>query len=251
VIYSSLGRYENALVTGRKAVGLNPEQAHLSAGLAATYMNLNRFAEAGSLLAQELVKKPDSSELHALRYALAFLQNEPEEMKKQVAWSSGTSREDSFLLDEARTAAYFGGFLKARELARRAITLSERRGDKNMLARNETASAYLQALAGNSEEATGLALSALSHTNGDSVLVGAALALALAGDAAKGPRLAEDIAKRAPDNTLMQSRDLPTLRAQLWLNRKNPQKAIEALEVATTYDLSDDMFTVYLRGKAY
>ena len=56
----------------------------------------------------------------------------------------------------------------------------------------------------------------------------------------------------------MQFNYLPTLRAQLALNRHDPSKAIEALKVAAAYELgtpgnsefSLDLYPVYVRGKA-
>jgi predicted Zn-dependent protease len=71
--------------------------------------------------------------------------------------------------------------------------------------------------------------------------------------------LADDMAKRFPENTVVQFNYLPTLRGQLALSRKNAREAIEALKKAAPYELGlpgDGSFTpalypVYVRGGAY
>jgi predicted Zn-dependent protease len=75
-------------------------------------------------------------------------------------------------------------------------------------------------------------------------------ALAAAGDSAKAQSLADDLAKRYPNDTLVQSIYLPTIRAQLSLDHKNTSKAIEALQVAAPYELAS-LYTVYVRGEVY
>jgi tetratricopeptide (TPR) repeat protein len=99
------------------------------------------------------------------------------------------------------------------------------------------------------------------------VQYGAALALALAGDAFRAQTLADDLAKRFPEDTVVQFNYLPTTRAQLALNRSDPakpfgagsSKAIEALQGATAYELGNPgtagftpaLYPVYVRGEAY
>lgn len=68
------------------------------------------------------------------------------------------------------------------------------------------------------------------------------------------------MAKRFPEDTLVQFNYLPTLRAKLALSRGNASEAIESLRPATPYELgqttySNDhwtaMYPVYVRGQAY
>ena len=81
----------------------------------------------------------------------------------------------------------------------------------------------------------------------------AALALAFAGDAVRARTLADDLANRFPDHTIVQSYDVPTIRAQLALSHDDPSRAIEILQAAVPYELSDAgaLYPVYVRGKAY
>jgi tetratricopeptide (TPR) repeat protein len=89
----------------------------------------------------------------------------------------------------------------------------------------------------------------------------AAFALALSGDGSGSQRLAEDLAKRFPEDTPVQFEYLPTLRALFALSRKAPLDAIEQLQRALPYDLAlpgtgffarfGGLYTAYIRGEAY
>jgi eukaryotic-like serine/threonine-protein kinase len=89
--------------------------------------------------------------------------------------------------------------------------------------------------------------------------VEAALAFAIAGDAARGESLAQDLNKRFPLDTQMQSLWLPAIRAQLALNQKNPTDAFNDLQAASSIEFGQITFVTnlsclyptYIRGKAY
>src|SRR5262249_46348566 len=76
---------------------------------------------------------------------------------------------------------------------------------------------------------------------------------------ARAQSLADDLAKRFPEDTLVQFNYLPTLRARLALGRNDTSKAIEALQAAAPYELGDptesftflSLYPVYVRGEAY
>jgi eukaryotic-like serine/threonine-protein kinase len=86
----------------------------------------------------------------------------------------------------------------------------------------------------------------------------AALALARAGDTAGAEKLAAELDKTFPLDTLVQRYWLPTIRAGRALERKDPNRAIELLKVASTIelssvtpDLSIFLCPVHLRGEDY
>ena len=92
------------------------------------------------------------------------------------------------------------------------------------------------------------------------VEVEAALAFAMAGDAAHAESMAQDLNKRFPLDTQMQSLWLPAIRAQLALDRKNPADALNALQAAAPpIELGQISFVAnlsclyptYIRGEAY
>jgi tetratricopeptide (TPR) repeat protein len=84
----------------------------------------------------------------------------------------------------------------------------------------------------------------------------AALALAQAGDVQRAQSILEKLSERFPTDTLMNARELPTLRAAIALARGNHAEAISALESARAYEgggglsgLETESF--YFRGLAY
>jgi tetratricopeptide (TPR) repeat protein len=91
------------------------------------------------------------------------------------------------------------------------------------------------------------------------VEVETALAFAMAGDTARAESLAQDLGKRFPLDTQMQSLWLPAIRAQLALDRKNPASALNALQAVSPVELGQIAFVnnmsclyhVYVRGEAY
>jgi tetratricopeptide (TPR) repeat protein len=91
------------------------------------------------------------------------------------------------------------------------------------------------------------------------VEVESALAFAMTGDAAKAESLAQDLNKRFPLDTQMQSLWLPAIKAQLALNRKNPNEAINGLQAVSPVELGQIgfvanlscLYPTYIRGEAY
>ena len=69
----------------------------------------------------------------------------------------------------------------------------------------------------------------------------------------------DDLARRFPEDTVVQFNYLPTVNAILQINSGNPAKAIEILEAARPYELGSpsnismslSMYPVYVRGLAY
>ena len=68
----------------------------------------------------------------------------------------------------------------------------------------------------------------------------AALAFAMAGDTARAESLAQDLGKRFPLDTQMQSLWLPAIQAQLALDRQNPVLALKILQVASPIELAQN-----------
>jgi hypothetical protein len=113
---------------------------------------------------------------------------------------------------------------------------------------------------GNSTEARQAASDALKQSpTSQAVEVEAALALATAGDRARAKTLTQDLAKRFPLDTVVQSLWLPTIRAQLAITGKNPTAAIHHLQDASSIELGwiifatnvSCLYPIYVRGEAY
>jgi hypothetical protein len=98
-------------------------------------------------------------------------------------------------------------------------------------------------------------LSAIKGKHGEGF---SAIAFALAGDVADANRAIDDLTKRFPQNTAVQTRYLPMARSALALNSGNAQAALDALSIAAPYELghtNEDftfaLYPIYFRGQAY
>jgi hypothetical protein len=121
-------------------------------------------------------------------------------------------------------------------------------------------SALREAAFGNAREAKQAAREGLNlASESQGVAVEAALAYAMAGDTARAESLAQELNKRFPLDTQMQSNWLPAIRAQVALDRKNPTAANESLQPTGPIELGQIVFVVnisclyptYIRGESY
>jgi tetratricopeptide (TPR) repeat protein/predicted Ser/Thr protein kinase len=259
VIYDYLGQYDKALAQSRESYRLVPDGLSYS-NLVNAYLFLNRLEEARTTAEEAQAKNLDSPYLRINLYALAFLQNDAAGMAQQVAWAAGKSGvEDALLEGEADTAAYSGRLAKARGFSRQAVASAERAEEKETAAGYEADAAVREALFGNEAEARQRVAAVLALSTGRDVKYGAALALALAGDAHRAQVLADDLGKRFPEDTIVQFNYRPTIHAQFALDRNDTSRAIEALQAATPYELglpgtgsfTPGLYPVYVRGDAY
>jgi eukaryotic-like serine/threonine-protein kinase len=259
-VYDSLGLYEKGLGASREALRLDPSDASNYTVVAYSYLLLNRLGELRNII-REAQKNGFDASLRGAQYLLSFLGNDATGMSQQVAWSFGkTGVEDLFLGQEADTSAYYGRLVDARGFSQRAVASAKQAELKETEAEHEADMALTEALMGNEREAQERATIALEHSTGRDVQYGAALALALTRNSTRVRSLADDLARRFPEDTLVQFSYLPTLRAQLALNRKDATQAIETLQVALPYDLALEpttgalplsLYPVYVRGYAY
>jgi len=247
------GQYEEGLAESREELRLNSNGDGYF-DLLYFYLRLNRLEEAQSTVEEAQARNFDSPFLRGLLYQLRFLQNDAAGMSQQAAWAEGKpGAEDALLGLEARTAAYSGELRRARGLSRQAVASAKRAEEPELAAGYEADAALGDALFGNPAEARERAGEALHLSTSAEVQALSALALSIAGDSARAEALADDLGKRFPEHAIVQSYYLPTLRAQLALNRNHPSKAIEDLQAAARYELSSSgaLYPVYVRGEAY
>jgi tetratricopeptide (TPR) repeat protein len=251
--YTLLGQHDKALAEYREVLRSDVNGVTY-ANLVLTYLSLNRLEDAQATAKEAQAKKIDSPDLHGLVYLLAFVQNDPAGMAQQVAWATGKPGvEDQLLFSEADTAAYFGRLRAARYFSHRAMDSATRAEEKETAATYSAQSGLREALFGNAAEARQQVESALRLSTGREVKYPAALALAMAGDTVRAQVLADDLGKRFPEDTLVRVVYLPTLHAQIALNRGDSANAIGVLQAPIPYELglAASLYPAYVRGEAY
>jgi eukaryotic-like serine/threonine-protein kinase len=260
--YIALGNYEKSLNETLKVIRLSPEDSSGYANILGVYISLGRLDEAKSAY-QEAIRRNlgENPILRVNRYWLAFLEGDSAEMDRQLAWAEGKPGSEDLLSSVASdTHAYHGRLAKARELSTRAVNFDVRNDQKESAALWQAASAFREALFGNREQARQGATSALKLGNTHDTQIFAALISARVGDTATSEKIADELAKQYPDDTLVNNYWLPSIRASLELEHKNPAKAVELLKAGSQYDFSTPLtnvavgapsIPVYVRGEAY
>ncbi|HEY2821088.1 MAG TPA: protein kinase [Candidatus Acidoferrum sp.] len=260
VVFQTLGQHDKALAEFREAMRISPPDSLSYTNLVLGYTYLKHLDEANAAAQEAISKSFDSGALRINLYDLAFLRSDAAGMAEQVAWAAGKpGNENVMLVLESGTAAYSGKVSKARELSRQASSSTGHSDDKEMAADNEAGAALWEALYGNGAEAKQRAAASLATLSGRDTQYVAALALALSGDAMHAQKIADDLDKRFPADTVVRLNYLPTVRAQIALSVPgNSPKAVEILTVASPYELGvpgsntlrTNLYPIYVRGEA-
>jgi eukaryotic-like serine/threonine-protein kinase len=253
------GQYEKAIEMWRQAGRISPDWATTnSPGIAYFDSALQRFDEARQIL-RSPQQNSNNYQLHLYLYGIAFLGADSTAMEEQERWFAGRPEYENIGLDlAADTEAYGGHLAKARELKRQAVDSAIRADQKETAAGSLASAAMREAAYGNAIQARKTAAEALQKApTSQGTAVEAVLALAVLGDTARAESLAQDLGKRFPVDTQMQLLWLPSIQAQLSLDKKKPAAALTALQAALPIELSNTIYGenclhyVYIRGEAY
>ena len=256
-ISGSLGNHEKALQQCLESQSTGPKSAFYYANLASAYVDLNRLDEAEAVYKQAEQHKLEGEILLEGRYLLAFLKDDASQMKRFAAAATGKpGMEDVLLAAQADTEAWQGKFKNARELTQAAMESAEHNDAKETAATYQTAAALREAESGNRERAHADVAGALNLAPNQYVRDLGALALARAGDTSEAEKLGAELDKTFPLDTLVQRYWLPSIRAAIALEHKDPKRAIELLKDAIDLgeprgDVPVILCPVYVRGEAY
>jgi hypothetical protein len=237
---------------------LNPGNGISYSNLVSAYLNLNRLDEARATAEDAQSHNLDSPLNHASLYLIDFLQHDPAGMEQEAARLMGKpGYEDIMLYYQSDTAACAGQFAKAKELTERAAQSAEHADEKETAAAYRAEGALRAALVGDMAFAKQQWQSALALSDGGDVKAMSAIALGLAGDSAPATRVADDLNKRLPEDTVVQFDYLPMIHAAVALHDGAAEKALAALAPAAQYELGAAsqnlnflLYPVYLRGQA-
>jgi tetratricopeptide (TPR) repeat protein len=260
-VYGELGQYEKAAQITRQALRLAPDRVNLYDNLGYYSLALQRFDETRQIIHEAQARKLDEHNLHDTLYSLAFLSADFAAMAEQQRWYAGNPEYENFGLALASdTEAYAGHLAKAREMTNRAVGSAIRADSKESGALWQANAALQLAAYGNAAGAGQSAAEALKLApTSQGVESEAVLAFAMAGDTARAESLAQDLGKRFPLDTQMQSLWLPAIKAQLALDKKNPALALKVPQAASPIELGNISFVAnisclyptYVRGEVY
>ncbi len=255
VAYQFIGQWDKALRLGLEAVRLGPDESIHYSQVCISYVALGRFDEAKATVTQANARKLDVPLFHRLLYLVAFMQNDPAAMARELSLLSASGPESAALalLFQGDAEAYVGHRQKARGLFQRSAAAFAAAGQKEAATSAQLEQAFIEATVGDPASAKKEVAASLALSSAVDVRLQSADILARAGDPARAETMSGEIAKERPDATLIKNYDLPVLRAEIELDRNNPAKAVDLLQPAIPFDLAGRkiMLSSYERGLAY
>jgi eukaryotic-like serine/threonine-protein kinase len=257
--YTFMGDYEKAHAAALQALKLNTGSGNNYVNLTYSYQWIDQLDQAKATAQESRAHNLDSPWLPLVLYNVHFLEHDSGGIKREADRATGKPGvEDQMLFLESETAAYNGEFARSRELTRRAAESAQRSNEKETAGEYQAHDAIREALAGNAAFAKQTSETALAAANGRQVEGFSAIALALAGDSVQALRLAGDLNKSFPADSIVQFDYLPMIHAALALRSGDSARAVDALAASVPYELGQRntsftfaLYLVYLRGEAY
>jgi tetratricopeptide (TPR) repeat protein/predicted Ser/Thr protein kinase len=260
-LYGASGQYEKSIAETQEAIRLEPNAGANYSNLLLAQAALDRFDDARNTFNVATVKKIEDPILRVNWFGVAFVLGDTAEMQKQMAWSAAKPQgEDNFLAAKSDAESYFGHIKIAREFSKRAFESALRDDEKETAAQWKMDEALREVEFGNRPIAKQETAAARALTSSHDTEILAAIALERAGDVQEAEKLAKDLEKQYPLDTLVNDYWLPVIRASGEIARNNPAKAIELLLPSAPYELASPvawsglggpMYPAYLRGEAY
>ncbi len=247
-----LGQQEQAIFQAREAVRLSPSiQSYFVFMLPLIFMN--RLEEAKAVFDEATAHGLDDWTLRRCRYLIAALQHDSAGMQEQISWALKRPEAKDWAIQQQGDAAVYRGQFRA------ALGFySAMRNFSPNSAATLADTALREAEIGNPVRARQIADRALTANPTSEVRRELGLAFARAGAVKQAEELVEIIDKESPMDTVVQKYELPAIRAAIELHDERPERAVEILRSALTYDLAlapDERFVplspAYIRGLAY
>jgi eukaryotic-like serine/threonine-protein kinase len=258
ITYSFMGDYDKGHAAALQAEKNNSASGNNLVNLIYSYQWINQLDQAIEAAKDGPNRNVDSPWIPLVLYNVRFLEHDEAGMEQQVTNATGkTGVDDQILFLESETAAYHGRFAGAQELTLRASDSARRANQTETAGEYVAHDAVREALAGNLALAKRESETALAAAHGRQVEGFSAIALALAGESAEAGRLADDLNKRFPEDTIVKFEYLPMIRGAQLLPTRDSGQAAEALAASAPYELGETnpsftfaLYPVYLSGEA-
>ena len=259
LINAAFGEYEKSHSAAQEAAKLNPGSANNIVSVVYADQWLNQLDKAKAAAQDARARNLESPWIPLILYVVDFVSGDAAGMEQEAPRAMGKPGiEDQILFLQSETATYGGEFTKARELTQRAADSALRAQEKETAAEYQAHDSVREALAGNKALAKQEAQSAIAGSDGRHSEGFSAIALGMAGDSAQAERLARDLAKRFPQDTIVQFDYLPMIRAAVALQSGKAAEALAALAASVPYEMGQTnsaftfaLYPAYLRGEAY
>lgn len=250
---SSFGRFDDAAKEVREAIPLNPKDPDLYASLAAALIGMGAYQDARKTTDAATAQGLDSADLHIARFEIELLQGDVAPTLRTASWPKEESDEETVLQQEAWLAAFSGRMAVARRIIHAVAERMANRGFKESAGKVESDMAIEEAEYGDFCKATEDMNTALAFAQKPNVLINAALAFSLTGQASRANAIMEKLRTRFPKDTFLNEVWIPVAKTMQEIANGHPNRGLELLESSRPYELGQtaEFSPVYWRGVAY
>lgn len=250
-VYDGDGLLDKAMEEAREAIRLNPNAAAPRDNLAVAFIELGRYDEAREVYRQALALKLDSTFIRNSLYSIAFVKSDAATMKQQIDWWAGRPDEYNAQAWQAEVAAFLGQLQKEREFSRRAVESALGHKQNDGAALLLAGQMQTESLFGHCDRVNDLAAKSFGLSRVTATVQTASAAFALCGDESRAQALMDEISKRFPDDTLVNTVYWPLNHALIALHRGDAARAVQLLEPAYRYEIVGAFWPQYFRGQAF
>jgi eukaryotic-like serine/threonine-protein kinase len=248
--YSYLGDFEKGIAATQHALDVQPDDVIARQNQIVNYTALNDLAKAKDMAEHDLkLGLANSAQYRNVLVPLYFLLGDEASMRRQIDWAVGKPEEYLVLTAAAVVREFEGRHRDADALYHKAFDQAVQQKLPDLAANTLLLKAQGKALAGMCKDVPALVKQALALDKSKGTVRSAGLPAALCGEAKLVAPLLEDLAKKHPQDTLVNTLYLPQTRAADDLVNHNPDLALRALEPMGSYNLISQQ--EYLRGLAY
>ncbi len=253
--YQAIGQQEKALASSSEAMRIDPKDVYAFQNVADAYERLNRFDEARAVAEQAAAQNMGRS-VHFTLFDLAFIRGDEAAQRHELELAAGKPDEPIMLLIHAHAECALGRLQPARDAFAQSESASQRLGYKEFSGIILADEAGCEAELGNLKDARQKISDALALSQDRGTRTIVMQLLARTGDTARSQKIADDLARQYPTDTLVNKVFIPLALSTSDLQRNQPAQAVARLEIATPYELGTDpgaahYWVNYIRGEAF
>ena len=253
--YQAIGQQEKALASSSEAMRIDPKDSYSYQNVADAYQRLNRFDEARAV-AEKGVAQNMGRSLHFTLFDLAVIRGDEAAERHELELAAGKPDEPILLLSHARSECSRGRLQPARAAYAQSESASQRLGYKEFDGVILALQAGCEADLGNLAEARQKISEALALSQDRETQRIVMVLLAQTGDAPRSQKIAEELVRQYPTDTLLNKLWVPVAQAITDLQHNQPAQAVARLEAPAPYEFGSEPGSAhysvnYLRGQAF
>jgi serine/threonine protein kinase/tetratricopeptide (TPR) repeat protein len=253
--YQVIGQQEKALASSSAAMRIDPKDSYAYQNVADAYERLSRFDEASAVAEQGVAQNLGDS-IHFTLFDLAYIRGDEAARRHAVEWFAGKPFEAIIRWFDAAGTLAVGKLQSARTGYAQGENIAQRNGYRELSGIILAFQGRDEMQLGNLSEARQKMSEALAASQDRDTRRMVMVLLVQTGDAPGSQKMAEELVRQSPTNTLLNKVWIPVAEAYSDMQHNQPAQALTHLEVAVPYEFGTGpgaaSYTVnYIRGEAY